>query len=46
VVHTPKKQLLLMKNEYDDQVNLMLPDKIAEMVVNLGLTDWLMSKIK
>jgi len=42
----PDKKLASMKDESDDEVELILPDKLSEMVVDLGLTNWLMRKIK
>lgn len=45
VVHTPDSKLLHHKPEKEN-VELLLPSHIAEMAVNLGLLNWLMSKIK
>lgn len=46
VVHSPDAKLAGVKNESGGEVQLILPDKLSEMVVDLGLTNWLMKKIK
>lgn len=46
VVHTPDKKLSSIKINPRDNVQLILSGKLAEMVVELGLTNWLMKKIK
>lgn len=44
VVHTPDSSLLAHKQD-NTQVEVWLPNQIAEMAVNLGLVNWLMNKI-
>ncbi len=46
VVHSPDEKLANIKNMSDDGVHLVLPGKLSEMVVDSGLTNWLMRKIK
>jgi len=46
VVHSPDDKLASIKNESSDEVQLILSEKLSEMVVDLGLTNWLMRKIK
>jgi len=45
VVHTPDKKLAALQERPRD-VELILPGQLSEMVVRLGLVDWLMSHIK
>lgn len=45
VVHSPDKKLAAL-NGLTDDVELILPNQLSEMVVRLGLVDWLMSHIK
>jgi len=45
VVHSPSPDLTSYKPE-DKNVELVLPKRLAQMVVDLGLTDWLLKKIK
>lgn len=45
VVHSPAKKLVAL-NELPPNVELVLPNRLSEMVVRLGLVDWLMSHIK
>ncbi len=45
VVHSPDKKLAAF-NGLTDDVELILPNQLSEMVVRLGLVDWLMSHIK
>ena len=45
VVHTPDKKLAALQEQPQD-VELILPSRLSEMVVNLGLVGWLMSHIK
>ena len=45
VVHTPDKKLAALQEQPRD-VELILPGQLSEMVVRLGLVDWLMSHIK
>jgi hypothetical protein len=46
VVHSPEKSLALFENDRYKNVVLILPKRLAEMVVGFGLTDWLLTKIK
>jgi hypothetical protein len=47
VVHSPDERLLNIKApEKYKNIEILLPARIAEMVVNFGLTDWLLAKIK
>ena len=46
VVHSPDKRLSQIQTGNDEQVQLVLPERIAEMVVDLGLVEWLMGKIR
>ena len=45
VVHSPDKKLAAL-NGLTNDVELILPNQLSEMVVRLGLVDWLMSHIK
>ena len=45
VVHTPSEELKALKNPWPN-VQLIGPNQLSEMVVRLGLVDWLMSHIK
>lgn len=45
VVHTPDKKLAALQEQPQD-IELILPGRLSEMVVRLGLVDWLMSHIK
>jgi hypothetical protein len=45
VVHTPDKKLAALQEPPQD-IELILPGRLSEMVVRLGLVDWLMSHIK
>jgi len=45
VVHTPDKKLAALQEKPQD-IELILPGRLSEMVVRLGLVDWLMSHIK
>jgi hypothetical protein len=46
VVHTPDQTLVDNRLAKYEDVELILPDKLAEMVVDLGLLEWLLKKIK
>lgn len=46
VVHTPSKDLLNYRPSQDCSAELILPKRIARMVVELGLVEWIMKKIK
>jgi hypothetical protein len=45
VVHTPDNQLAALK-ELPPDVELILPDRLSEMAVRLGLVDWLLNHIR
>ena len=45
VVHTPDQGLAAVQEGSED-VELILPDRLSEMAVRLGLVEWLMSHIK
>lgn len=45
VAHTPDEELAALHAQPRD-VELILPDRLSEMVVRLGLVDWLMNRIK
>jgi hypothetical protein len=45
VVHSPTEELKTLKNPWPN-VKLIGPGQLSEMVVRLGLADWLMSHIK
>jgi len=46
VVHTPDKNLAEFQTDKYKDIELILPKQLAEMVVELGLTDWLLTKIR
>jgi len=46
VVHTPDKKLSTTHPSIEDVVQLVLPKRLAEMVVDLGLINWLMNKVR
>lgn len=46
VVSRPEGNLSDHEPDEDSNIRLLLPQKIAEMVVDLGLTKWVMDKIK
>ena len=46
VVHTPDKSLDKSPFPENDSVEIILPKRLAEMVVDLGLLNWLMKKIQ
>jgi hypothetical protein len=46
VVHSPDKNLVDNGVNLYRDVELILPDKLAKMVVEFGLTEWLLKKIK
>jgi|LSQX01.1.fsa_nt_gb hypothetical protein len=46
VVHTPDKKLIEMPNQTYNPVQLVLPGRLAEMVVDLGMVAWLLNKIR
>ncbi|XYH92975.1 restriction endonuclease [Sorangium sp. So ce1128] len=45
VVHTPDHELLGAKDLDDDGFEVILPERLARMVVDGGLTGWLRDKI-
>ncbi len=46
VVHTPEKNLREFIGTQSDSVEIILPKRLAEMVIELGLLNWLMKKIQ
>jgi len=46
VVHTPDKRMFDYKHTTEGNIELLLPHRLSEMVVGLGLTNWLMERIK
>jgi hypothetical protein len=46
VVHSPDISLAQVDWKEKDNVELLLPKRISEMVIDLGLINWLMKKIK
>jgi len=46
VVHTPDQKLSDLAQTDSSQVEVLLPRKIAEMAVDLGLVNWLMNRIQ
>jgi hypothetical protein len=46
VVHSPAEKLANYQGVLDENVELILPGRLAQMVVEFGLTDWLLKKIR
>ncbi|MEE9614761.1 MAG: hypothetical protein V3W31_07395 [Thermodesulfobacteriota bacterium] len=46
VVHSPDKKLAEYAAQPNSSVEIILPKRLAEMVVDLGLLKWLMNKIQ
>jgi hypothetical protein len=46
VVHTPDRKLIEMPVQNEDTIQLVLPKRLAEMVVDLGMLGWLLNKIR
>jgi hypothetical protein len=46
VVYNPKVDLALYRNTKYENVEIILPNRLAEMVVEYGLLEWLLKKIK
>jgi hypothetical protein len=46
IVHSPQGNTSRWQSEINDRVELIFPDRLAKMVVNLGLLEWLLNKIK
>jgi len=46
VVHSPETRLANYQNASQDNIELILPSRLAQMVVGFGLTDWLLKKIR
>ena len=46
VVHTPDKKLSETQPNYENQVQLVLPKRLSQMIVDLGLVNWLMNKVR
>jgi len=45
IVHTPSQNLIKYKSNKED-VELVLPNRLAEMVVDAGLVSWVMDKVR
>ena len=46
VVHSPEEKLANYQGMRDESIELILPRQLAQMVVDFGLTDWLLKKIR
>jgi hypothetical protein len=46
VVHSPDKHLTALQPDKYEEIELVLPKRLAKMVVEFGLTDWLLTKIR
>jgi hypothetical protein len=46
VVHSPKPNLTPQSQGASESVQLILPNRLAEMVVDAGLVNWLLAKIR
>jgi hypothetical protein len=46
VVHTPDAKLAEVPQSKENSVQLVLPKRLAEMVVDLGMLNWLLNKIR
>jgi len=46
IVHSPQKNLEEIITSKKDKVELILKDKLADLVFQMGLSDWLMKKIR
>lgn len=46
VVHSPTQKLANYSGVIDENVELILPERLAQMVVEFGLVDWLLKKIR
>jgi hypothetical protein len=46
VVHSPEEKLADYQAVADENVELILPGRLAQMVVEFGLTDWLSKKVR
>lgn len=46
VVHSPKGGLADYKPTMDKNVELILPERLAQMIVEFGLVDWVLNKIR
>lgn len=44
IVHSPHEKLANYLSKMDGNIELILPKRLAEMVVDFGLTDWLLKK--
>ena len=44
IVHTPSSDLTEAEAKFSDEIKLLLPDKIAHLVVMYGLADWVNTK--
>lgn len=46
VVHTPDRKLLETRMRSDSRVQVILPKRLGKMVVELGLLNWLLNKVR
>lgn len=46
VVHSPEEKLANYQGVTNENIELILPRQLAQMVVDFGLTDWLLKKIR
>jgi len=46
VVHTPEPKLAEISTNSDSPIQLVLPTRLAEMIVEQGILNWLMNKIR
>lgn len=46
VVHSPEGKLADYQGVPDENIELILPKQLAQMVIDFGLTDWLLKKIR
>lgn len=46
VVHSPEAKLVNYQGKQHEEIELILPRRLAQMVVDFGLTDWLLKKIR
>ena len=46
VVHSPQEKLANYQGVTDKDIELILPRQLAQMVVDFGLTDWVLKKIR
>ena len=46
VVHSPDKKLADIRSNKDDRVQVILPKRLSQMIVEQGLINWLLNKIR